>query len=309
MGPQQQNTESELEKAQLLKLQLEILSLESQRQEQTTTADLRQQKLKQELSSQKWQNSRIGRLAQFGAIITVIVAVVGLLITYLKFTDERSKDRELREKELVERNTNQYRADIQQLVQFTNDEKQTTPSLIFLFQDLREIVESTKDPTELSKRRESVANLIVNLIKSTGFDLQKSRNVEFDFKAMSYCEYYSNLLRNEPDINLDILSKYKDALVSLASNNQGCYKSVVIRSDGYIFGDNCSSEGIRLDQFIDSFYAYQKHVEVLKESVKGKPQDASTKDSLQRAFCWFYQSTKNKALAKNIFDGDEKQCD
>src|ERR1041384_6674707 len=94
---------SDLEKAQLKKLEHEIAALERQAKEQETTETVRQEKLKLEIKTLIWQTGRIYRLSQFAIIFSIIATLATVFATLYGLWNSYTKDIENKKKELVER--------------------------------------------------------------------------------------------------------------------------------------------------------------------------------------------------------------
>ncbi|HEY0547207.1 MAG TPA: hypothetical protein VGC91_17645 [Pyrinomonadaceae bacterium] len=309
--PKKPDLQSEIAEAQLRKLELEISALETERRNKARSVEEQHQKLLLEISSLKRQNGLLSRATQFATVITILATLItmfatgfGLWTAYDKFVTDKKKDTDLRTKEVTEATNKQYRAELQQLLQYPIDDKQTIPAAVFLFRDIRAVVEAGYETKELDSRRNEVGFLLTQLIKSPEFDLSKTRNTEYDRKAMNYCGYYADYLIKTPGENMDLISKYKDRLETLQKTNPEYVKSMSFLP-GNIFLEGQGMKNLSLkSQMISLFHGYKKHVELLSRSADQQPQDTDLKGKLNLAFCWFYGATNNQSFTKDIFHVD-----
>jgi len=269
-------------------------------------------KLNLEIKTLEWENSRLGRVARLATLLTICATIVTVLATgvgawlaYSKFVDDKEKDRTVRIRELTERNTNQYRSDLQQLSSYPTDRKQTISVAFFLFQDLRELIENGFEEKDRERHRVQVGTLMSQLIRSDEYDLSLVRSVEFDRKAMFYCAYYKDFLIGNPSYNGEILSKYKFILASIHDESPNYYESITSDPN---FGFSAPKVADKFLFFVHLFQGYQEHLGLLDEAVKKRPSDAAeVEDYKTRAFCWFHASTKNAQLTQTMFHIDESE--
>ena len=139
-------------------------------------------------------------------------------------------------------------------------------------------------------------------------------NVEFDLRAMEYCDYYSEFLRRNPTNNMEIITNYKDALVAQHYDQSENLRTVEYepQRNRFLAAEPEKSKP-RYDQFQLFFFAYKKHVEILNSS--RNVEDLSPDESkdipskMNTALCWYFGTTLNKDLTKNIFQIDDRELD
>jgi hypothetical protein len=306
--------------AELRKLRLEAASLKLEVRRKKAVAESEREKLRLEIQSLKRQNGLLSRLTQFATVFTVLATLLTVVATCFsvwtawdKFVSDKNKETELRQRELAERTERQFRATLQQLVQYPIDDRQTISSAVFNFRDIRNVVENGYEGDELQRRRDEVGFLLTQLTRSPEFDLGRTRNAEYDRKAMLYCDYYMARLVSEPGENLDVISKYKDALLSARRADPRYYSSVTV-SPGDIFTEAVPPKNAQEKaQLISLFHGYEKHVELLVRSLREaeagqKGTDAvDVRRKINTAFCWFYGATQNPVLTKSIFGVEAAQ--
>lgn len=267
-------------------------------------------KLELEISSLKWQNSSIGRLTRFAAFFTIMATAATVLATlftvwqgYSKFRLDKENDLILRKKEFVERTDNQYHSHLEQLLRYPVDEKQTTSQVIFTFRNLSNIVEKGYEGKELEKRRQEVATLVANLIRSFRFDFMNARNVEFARIAINECAYYQEKLVNDPESNMTILSKF-DLAFKFYLKEDSFYKSIEIDPNGdYIIEVPDNKRNLKITEVINILDGYREYIELVNKNLNEKPQATEeTRDDLKIYLCSFYSTTKNENLTKYVFN-------
>lgn len=271
-------------------------------------------KVKLEIASLKWQNSWIGRLAQFATIITICATLVTIFATVFGLISERQKDRDLRTRELRERIATQYRSDIEQLLQYPTEDKQTITYVIFLLNDLEALIKTTSELKELSqtdlesgiKQQElAIADLLSNLTTSTKFDYNQPRNVEFDLRCLDHWEAYKTILREQKtQNNVDIIGKYAAALETLYKEDP-VYVGTVDLISPYVFQPASESKFTqnynKTIQFADLYFGFNEHVELLRERLRKSPGDEENVKNIELAHQVFSESTHNQCLTQKIF--------
>ncbi len=283
------------------KQQLEIENLEAQNTRLNLQAD--------EIRC----NNNLGhRLAPYIPVISVIIGVVGFLYgTYQSRHAEsqrqtaanvqKERENDIREKELAQKISSQYRDDLDQLLQFPTNEKQTVPVAIFLLSDLENLIENKSQGLEKEQRQKEVGNLLLEIIGQADFDLSKSRNVEFDRIAMTNCRYYSNMLASDPRLSTQVLNKYHLALESIHATDGKLIESVILDGE-FIQTEIPFDKHALLRRFQDLMESYKEHVEIMK---KGLTVPAVKDAYVHRAFCWFYAATNNHSCTSRVFAFDD----
>jgi hypothetical protein len=306
------NLQEEIAKAQLRKLELEIDSLEHDAHTKASKAEPERQKLELEILSLKRQNSLLSRLSQVATVFTILATVItasatawGFYTAYDKYFTDREHEMDLKTKEARDRASTQYRTELQQLLGFPNDPHQTIPTAVFLLHDLHDVIETGYDGADREARRNEVGFLLAQLTRSPEFDLSVNRNAEYDRKAMNYSEYYANFLIENSTENFDVISKYKDVLQQLSTKDPEFCKTLIVESDNLFTDGKRPKDASEKIQFVTLFHGYKKHVELLNKSLERQPQNEELQRKINFAFCWFYGTTWNTSLTKNIFGVEE----
>jgi hypothetical protein len=312
IGPLMKNANSspDIEKAQLEKLQLEIAALKRAEEFDKGISGERKKKVYYDTQSARWQTSLIYRASQFATIITIFATAFGIWAAYDKLVTDRQHDYEQKSKERVERTTLRYNSDLQQLLQYPLDPKQTISQAEFFFQDLTDVVNNGFDREDEKKQKgDEVGFLTSQLVKSSEFDLTLTRNSSFDSKAIENSQFYRDYLANHPADNRDILSKYKTVLLALHDMNpKYCEKFFVDPNDPSKFTESqISTDQNRFFQFAYIYHAYKKHVALLSDSAFVAQPDPQVADYLDLAFCWLWGASNNPSLIKGVFGGNDEQ--
>jgi hypothetical protein len=266
------------------------------------------QKLKLEISYLRWQNSLLGRLNHLAIAATIVATIFGLYHQYQNYKSDRQKEYQLNVKELTTQLDNQYNSDLQRLLQYPIVEKESLPEAVFLFQDLKKVIEEGYAGLGLEgeARRNEVGFLLDQVVRSPQFDLNKARNVEFDRRAIVYCDYYKTFLRKHPSNNMEIISNYKDALLSQHYDESSNYRNMKYKEQQNRFdAQEHEKDKAKHDLFLSLFLGYKEHVGILVSSSDEKdlpPQEIQDiPNKLKTALCWYYGSTKSRPLTQNIF--------
>lgn len=272
----------------------------------------RLRKLKLEIALLEWRNSRFGRLTRLTAVFTVIVTVITVFATLLGWGWDRFRERQLRAQELSERLENQYRSNIQQLLRYPKDENQTIPSVIFVFDDISNLLQHYS-PEELANRRLMIGTWLAELRTSSEFDLGESRNVEFDYAVLKFCSYCSEAVVKNPRYLKIMLEKYSVALAPFHQDDDK-FKSVykIPGTDSFnVFRtlESIEKQGftIKLRPFATMVRAYELHLALLNKSIQENPKDDALKVALNRYTCDFFLATQNPTLTKNIFNVNDDE--
>jgi hypothetical protein len=297
------------EEAALEKLELEIAALKRDEEFENETLKVRREKLYYETQSARWQTSLIYRLSQFAAIITIFATAFGIYFTYNKLVTDRDNEFKQNQKDRSERTTTRYRSDLQELLQYPTDPKQTISRAEFLLRDLVDVVDNGFEERDRQPKREEIGFLLSQLIKSAEFDLTLTRNSNFDRKAIETSKFYEDYLIANTSDNRDILSKYKGVLMTLHAQDPPYYENLQVDpSDPSSFIESqIAKDQNKFFQYAYLFHAYRKHVDLFaRNSILPKP-DPDLRKDLDLAFCWFWGAGKNPSLTKAIFGGTDDQ--
>ncbi len=311
-GKDKNNAEvSDLDKAQLQKLELEIAALRRQAKEQESTETAKQEKLKLEVKTLIWQTGRIYRLSQFAVIFSITATLVTVFATTFGIWTSYNKDIENKQKELRERTDGLYRTQTQRLIQYPIEPKMTIAEAVFLFRDLEDVVNGRYERGDKQDRqRKEMGLLLTELVKSPGFDLSITRNIEFDREAMSHSEFYKDYLIHDPVSNMTIISKYQTALKEIRESNPN-YMIVPHETNETMFSesappaDPAKKQGL-FQQYSYIFFAYQTHVQLMSVTAEKRPELRQMAENyVGISFCLFYRTTGNIRLTKKIYGGDD----
>lgn len=269
------------------------------------------EKLRLEVTSLRKQVSWKGQLAQYGALITILVTLYGAWQGYREYMDKYEKDQylkhrenELKDTEERQKADEEYQVHVQQIAAYPGDTKQTIPSVVLRFQSLRRLIEGGKISTQAEQARQNVGFLISYIIRQTDFDLSTPRNVQFDTEALEYCEYYPTYLRHDPVANMRILSKYQISLNSDRARHPNIYKTIRRESSTrYSIESTGAQEMAAVNYIEDMLDAYKSHLDLLRQSLKDDTQNPqSINEMLDRALCGFHASVNNDGLTQDFFD-------
>lgn len=272
-------------------------------------ADAELEKLKLEIEGLRRGTRWEGRITQYIPLITAIVAVGGLLAAILQFQStqtlqqnrmivEQQKDRAVQELDRVLRMQNQIRTDTDQLLQFTNDERQTVSRMSFLLDDLRSLLDQPIEHPEISdfvsRSRETVTKSLIRMIHYDCNFSERPRDVYFAAIVLDRWPNYSEFLSNNlPELD-SILRKYVIALRDLHKKNPRYFQQLKydVVEEKYDMNSHSAeaSEHQRL-HYGDVVIGFANHLNLVKN------------DSLfKRRFIEEFQSTVQASeLTKQLF--------
>ena len=308
-------TQDEIAQEQLRKLRLEIDALEREQGLAVDTPGRRRRKLDLEVQALQWQNGLVYKLGQYATIVTILATVaticatgLGVYIAYNNFARDREHEAALKQKELAEKTDSQYRTELRELFKYPVEEGRTISEAVFLFRDLGDVIENGYKGDDAMRQRKGkeVGFLLTQLVRSPDFDLSKTRNVNFDSKALDNSTYYRDHLIQSPGDSRDILTKYKWALWKLHDSDKSYYEGFSVNPEdptAFTVPHDPKTQD-KFYQYVYLYQAYKKHVWLLGKAAEASPGDEQLQRYLGESFCWFYGATQNKSLTIGIFGGD-----
>ncbi|MDX6288945.1 MAG: hypothetical protein QOH42_744 [Blastocatellia bacterium] len=261
--------EQSLEAAQLEKLNLEIRALRKK---------------------SAWRDT----VLQLTPALTVLVALSGFVFGIYQFHNGQEKAREFEQAGQRIKIQDQIRSDLDQIVQFTADKKQTVSRVSFLLLDLDNLLKPNPgDPDSTAKDRRKISDLLVQLM-CDDTDLNERRNVSFALTLVKQWSDYGESLKAHPNMLANILTNHCDAF-------EGIYKKAPKYFGRFKYTDQTKSEIDEPDvkpipdaslarHFEDLVGSYSRHLELI--------QDASTRQS---AIKHFQMATCNRDLTQQEF--------
>ena len=231
---------------------------------------------------------------QLTPALTVLVALSGFVFGIYQFHNGQEKARELEQAGQQIKIQDQIRSDLDQIVQFPTDRKQTVSRVSFFLLDLDNLLKpNLADPDSTAKDRRKIGDLLVQLI-SDDLDLTERRNVSFALTLVKQSNDYDEGLKAHPNMLMNILTNHCDAFESI-------YKKAPKYFGRFKYTDQTKSEIDEPDvspipdaslarHFEDLVGSYSRHLELI--------QDASTRQS---AIKHFQMATCNRDLTQQEF--------
>lgn len=261
---QVQDTQLEIAKAELRKLNLEIAEMERK--------------------GGWWE-----QIARFIPIITAAISIAGFLWGVYLFRDQQERDRVTREAERMSKEQSQLRAGSEQLLQFSSNQNMTVARVLSLRQDLDALIDSLYPPApdgttskSNQKERENLKKYIFEAI-SRDFDFTQTRHVQFDIAALEHWDDYKKGMGG--GLNNSILEKYFLALAYLRAKNRGLIESIRITE-----GEEQEPDTLIGDPLRSVILGFVCHFKLLS------PEDQARKTRR------FIQVTGNESLALELTD-------
>lgn len=235
-------------KLELQKLQLEIVGLRNKN---------------------KWEDS----LARYVPIVTVLITLIALLLNSAQFQRqqnlqqakslvEQQKDRGLRVQ-------HQIRADTEQLLQFTSDEKISVSHVSFLLEDLKAVTGQAGQEGGVlqSNEKEIVTNSLINTIHYDCDFINKPRDVYFATTVINHWDDYSKRLTQTPNELDYVLYKYIRALRELHSKDPRYFERIEYNKAAgrYVVGLENVSEEKQFQHYGDLVIGFKRHLLLARE--------------------------------------------
>jgi hypothetical protein len=257
-----------LETAQLEKLNLEI----------------------QALRKSKWRDT----LLQLTPAITVLIALSGFLFGLYQFHSGQQKASEIEQAGQRLKIQAQIRSDLDQIVQFPTDKKQTVSQVSFLLLDLDNLLKpNLSDVESISNDRRKIGDLLIELV-CEDTDFNERRNVSFALTLVKQWKDYIESLKAHPNMLSNILTNHCDAL-------EGVYKRAPKYFGRFKYTDQTKNEIDEPDvkplpdasfarHFEDLVGSYSRHLELVQDP-----------NSRQLAIKHFQMATCNRDLTQQEF--------
>lgn len=231
---------------------------------QNTVAELKRQKLELEIKNLKIKNSWYRPLF---FMLPPLALLATALVGFAGFRYSVSKDQEMKKQDRIRQIQTRINNDIDQLLLFPHDDKQTVARAVFLFRELRMLLDSSVDETRISDTPDVRNNVVLSLYNLTEYDcdFDKIRDIDFDDAAVLHLTEYSNYLREHPDDHSYIFTKYAEALERLCDKERA-FRSLKYNPKTYDFEFIQSRPKQSLiDLFDDLREAFKDHFELLKK--------------------------------------------
>lgn len=266
------------------------------------------EKLTLEVESLRNKNKWEERVARYIPLITVFVAVAGLIFGIWNFqrqqssqqekmVSEQQKDRAFQDLDRTLRIQSQIRTDTDQLLRFTNDPTQTLSRVAFLLDDLNVLAyhragESQEGSQIILNSRETVTRSLISMIHYDCDFLKNPRDVYFATTVLDHWPDYSQYLgQNLRELDF-VLYKYVRALRDLHDKNPRYFEKIVYdnSSGRYIVNQENFNEEHQFQHYGDIVIGFMKHLSMLRSS-----------DLMRKHIRDFEAALRNPELTKQLF--------
>jgi hypothetical protein len=266
------------------------------------------EKLTLEIEVLRKQNEWWPRFVQAAPLIVAALGLGGLAFTIYQFQSGQKKDRSVRELDQRSRLQNQMRTDIDQVLQFPCDRKQTVSRVSFLLRDIKTVLESQVNAKQtvvdffpLYERR--LTESLVKLVRDD-CDFQKPRDVGLANTVIDYWDDYSSYLKTDLKKLDYILYEYIRALQALRYKNPGYLESLKLATEtgGYDVPpqfEEKDGEAILYNHFIDISAGFKRHLEILGNEQLSE-EEVQLKNS---AASEFQDALSNAEISRHVLRG------
>lgn len=229
-------------------------------------------KLSLEIESLRKQN-KLMPWTQFAPLIVAGLGLAGLAFTIYQFQSGQKKDRMTRELDQRTRLQSQIRTDIDHILSFTSDKKQTVSRVSFLLGDMKTVLESRVDERHkvsdvFPHYERSLTQSLVKLVRDDCDFTKNDRDVGLANTIIFYWTDYSDYLKSDLKKLHFILYAYVRALLGLRHKNPGYLEGLRMNpeTDAYEVAaayEEQENEAILYNKFIDIRDGFLKHLELL----------------------------------------------
>lgn len=236
------------------------------------------------------------RVMPYTTLLSAVIAVCGLLFGIYQFEKGRQKDRAAQERDQSIRIQNQIRADLDQILTFTQDKQQTSARVSFLLADLKSYLDiEAKDGQAGSEDanariRKVSAVLVKAMVADCNFE--EHRDVNFANTLLDDWEDTGQYLKGDPTSQSQIIDKLGDAILNIYVKDPKVISTAEMSGDDYLY---VSGYGTLTPSDISYF---QDMVSAYKRLFK----DINTTRMKEAKALRFQMSTCNPDATKNFFD-------
>ncbi len=246
------------------------------------------QKLLQEIENAKpKRRRRIDSVVPFIPLLTAALSIAGFLWGVWMFLAQQEKDRVTRHEERISRDRAQFRANYEQLLQFTSNPNISVPRALFLRDDIAQLIKSAFEEKEQEAEEKKLKENIFNLI-STDCDFTQPKHVRLDIAAMKRWDHYAAELKKVPSKRY--LNKYIGAITYLHTRDSHYIETAEYNAQTGFIEAQAPKEPLAV-VFASLIEGFACHLELLEldEPDRQKQIDA------------FQFATKNELLTADLF--------
>jgi hypothetical protein len=231
-------------------------------------------------------------------MVTVLVTVLGGMITFsvamYQYHDGQKKARANEQAERRLKVQTQMRNDLDQIVAFPTDTKQTVTRISFLLDDLQQFqtinIGATDTPQGGGPR--TISKILGQLV-SDDTNFNEPRGVDFAVTMLDHWPDYSAYLKEDQDLVANILSRHTDALQELHRKAPNYFRQIEYdrTTEQYHEPPNPSATRAQFRHFEKLMDGFSRHLEIL--------QDQQSKEKFVKHF---QAAICNKDLTQKIFN-------
>jgi hypothetical protein len=270
-------------------------------EEKLNEAQLR--KLNAEIQAMEWQNSWSGQIAKhlgtISILFTLVATIVGVSISVWNVIDSSRKDRELKEKELVEKFDTRYNSNLEQLVAFGKDSSLTVSLAILKLEQLEYLIKNFPQQSEddRKKKRSNVTDKLNKLFNSESFDFERPNDLEFEMNVLDIWKEYSDYLQQDTKYHAYIIYKYLKAIRNLHNIEKPFVESATLEPDGSVLAKKPPQKPQNGSLYEKLTQGFKKHIGYLQAR-------SNTDSKLLETFQSYCNAIKNPGFAKAVFGSD-----
>jgi hypothetical protein len=244
------------------------------------TLEIEQLKNNNEQSKKKkgWHD----RFTSYTPVLSVLIAVFGFLfgiyqyqrqqkIQQTQILTEQEKDRLSKEREQRLRIQSQIRSDVDQILEFTNDPKETVSKVLFLLRDIKQNLEFDNGESGSDRYKEAQRSITKTLAHAVEFDCNfgQQRDLDFTFTLEQNWDDYDVYFQEDEALgSLEyIVDAYIAALSHMYPKDPAEVRSLrYSEANGEInFPQNGKFDAAQERRFQDLSVGFKVHLDLVKE--------------------------------------------
>jgi hypothetical protein len=273
----------------------------------SSTEENNKEKLCLEIENLRKKN-RWEPFGQLSPMLSVILAALVFVAGIIQFRADRQKDRDGRVVDQSSRFQSQIRSDIDRVLQFPRDEKESVAEVSFLLDDLKALLNSPVGEKKVSEVFPDIeqavsASLVTLILQDCNFN-ERPRDVGFATEVIERWSDYSVYLRKDLERRMDlVLYKYVRAIRYLQDQNPGYLTGITYdpQTDGFGVApefEKQRNEETRYQHFFRIAVGFMKHIDALgPDSGAGLGHDIRIKNLQQ-----FQDALCNRVVSEKVLE-------
>ena len=240
-------------------------------------------------------------------ILAMLLSVAGLVFAVVQFRSGQENDRMTREVDQRAKFQNQIRGDIDEILRFTRDDKQTVSRVSFLIDDIKTVLQSKVNERQMVSEifpeyeQRFTENLVFLVVHDCDFT-KGPRDVQLANMIVLRWQNYSEYLKREPKTLSYVLYAYTRALQNLRDQNPDYVEGLTVQGqDDYKPSQRYETrkdEAVLYSYFWDIVGGFKMHIRILGTD----PLDQEVKNIRDGSLLEFKKTLRNQPLSERLLN-------